>query len=94
MSWQYPTPEQAGIKIPARLIESSFCNGFQHALRGRQITRVEQLRLSYREGYRAGKLYLRELRRAQGILEFPFKAHMKASCRGELRRSQRRLSQR
>jgi hypothetical protein len=29
------------------------------------------MRLSFREGYRAAKLYLRALRRSRGILEFP-----------------------
>jgi hypothetical protein len=29
------------------------------------------MRLSFREGYRAAKMYLRELRRTRGILEFP-----------------------
>jgi hypothetical protein len=79
MSWHYPTPNEVGIKVPASLIETRFRHGFEHALRGRQITHVEHLRLSFREGYRAGKLYLRRVRRAQGIVEFPLKAHMRMS---------------
>lgn len=91
MPWYYPTPQEVGISVPPYLIESRFRNGFQHALRGAQITRREQLRLSYREGYRAGKLYLRKLRRARGIIEFPFKAQLKASWCGGLRRTGRSL---
>lgn len=86
MSWYYPTPQEVGIRVPGQLIEERFRHGFQHALRGGQITRPKQLRLSFREGYRAGKLYLRQLRRAQGIVEFPFKAQMRASYGGGLRR--------
>jgi hypothetical protein len=43
-----------------------------HALKGYQITRAEHLRLLFREGYRAGKLYLREVRSRRGIVNFPF----------------------
>ena len=71
MKHSYPDPRDVGIKIPPHLIKQRFRGGFLHALKGRQITQVEQLRLSFREGYRAGKLYLREERRKRGILHFP-----------------------
>ena len=77
MAARYPTPQDVGIKIPNRLIEKRFCSGFQHALQGKQITRTEHLRLSFREGYRAGKLYIREQRNTQGVLTFPFKAQVR-----------------
>lgn len=67
----YPEPGDVGIRIPGHLRSQRFSSGFRHALRGGQITHTEQLRLSYREGFRAGKLYLRELRRRQGIRNFP-----------------------
>jgi hypothetical protein len=76
MRYQYPEPADVGIKIPAHLMKQRFRGGFLHALKGGQITEVEQLRLSFREGYRAGKLYLRHVRRKQGIIEFPFKAKL------------------
>jgi hypothetical protein len=66
-----PTPHDLGLRIPRHLMEERFSRGFHHALTGGQITKVEQLRLSYREGYRAGKLYLKEVRRSRGIVEFP-----------------------
>lgn len=73
----YPEPQDVGIKIPAHLMEDRFRSGFEHALKGGQITQVKQLRLSFREGYRAGKLYLRDLRRAQGIVQFPMQGRIK-----------------
>lgn len=77
MQTHYPSPDEVGIVIPAYLREDRFCHGFRHALMGRQITRVEQLKLSFREGYRCGKLYLRELRRRQGVLQFPMRARVR-----------------
>jgi len=77
MQVDYPSPQEAGIAIPAHLRKDRFCHGFNHALRGGNITRVEHLKLSFREGYRCGKLYLRELRRSQGILQFPMRARVR-----------------
>lgn len=71
MTHTYPTPQDVGITIPVHLRADRFCNGFEHALKGGQITEAKQLRLSFREGYRAGKLYLRDLRRSMGIINFP-----------------------
>lgn len=72
-TYLYPTPQEAGIKIPRNLIKQRFCAGFLHALKGGHLTEVENFRLSFREGFRAAKLYLREVRRSRGILEFPMK---------------------
>ena len=77
MQAYYPSPNEVGIAIPAHLREDRFCHGFSHALKGGQITQVEHLKLSFREGYRCGKLYLRELRRQQGILQFPMRARIR-----------------
>ena len=83
MKHSYPQPEDVGIKIPMYLIKDRFRQGFSHALHGRQLTQGEHLRLSFREGYRAGKLFLTDLRKKMNIIEFPFKA--KVSMRvGEL----------
>ncbi len=67
----YPTPVEVGIQIPPHIIQGRFDQGFKHALMGGHITDVKQLRLSYREGFRAGHLYLKALRKAQGIYAFP-----------------------
>ncbi len=72
-----PEPQELGIRIPRTLIKDRFRSGFRHALQGGQLNRVEYLRLSFREGYRAGKLYLRDLRRAQGIVNFPLQGKMR-----------------
>lgn len=77
MHYWYPEPEEVGIEIPRHLIEDRFRRGFRHALKGGQITRVEQLRRSYREGFRAGKLYCRAVRRARGIVDFPMRARVR-----------------
>lgn len=74
MKHSYPQPEDVGIKIPMYLIKDRFRQGFSHALLGRQLTRSEHLKLSFREGYRAGKLFLTELRKEMNIIEFPLKA--------------------
>ena len=71
MDHRYPTPVDVGIRIPPTLQQERFCAGFEHGLKGGQLDRVEYMKLSFREGFRASKLYLRELRRSRGILEFP-----------------------
>ncbi len=76
MRAHYPDPKELGIKIPPHLREERFNRGFRHALKGGQLNKVEYLRLSFREGFRLGKLYLREVRRRQGIVAFPMKAQV------------------
>jgi hypothetical protein len=73
MDIRYPSPEEAGIRVPPHLKQERFYAGFRHGLEGGQLNRVEYLRLSFREGFRAAKLYLREVRRRQGILEMPLR---------------------
>ena len=67
----YPNPQDVGIKIPPNLQQARYCAGFRHGLKGGQLNRIEYMKQSFREGYRASKLYLRELRRSRGILDFP-----------------------
>jgi hypothetical protein len=38
---------------------------------------VEYFRLSFRMGYRKGKLYLKQVRKRRGIIEFPMQARFK-----------------
>lgn len=71
MHSEFPRPQDVGVRISPSLREDRFCAGFQHALRGGHLTQVEYLRRSFRLGYRAAKLYLREVRRQRGILTFP-----------------------
>lgn len=77
MSYSYPTPWELGIKIPPHLREDCFNLGFEHALKGGQLTEVKHLRLSFRMGFRAAKLYLRQVRRERGIIDFPMRAKVR-----------------
>ena len=76
----YPTPQEAGIRIPPNLQQDRFCAGFRHALGGGQLDRVEYMKQSFRMGFRAARLYLRDLRRSRGIIDFParWRLRMKA----------------
>jgi len=77
----YPKPQEVGVRIPPHLKQERFCAGFRHGLEGGQLDKVEYMRLSFREGFRAAKLYLRELRRSRGVLDFParWKVHMQTA---------------
>lgn len=81
MSYRYPTPAQAGIRIPHDLRPERFAAGFEHGLKGGQLDRVEYFRRSFRLGFRAAKLYLREVRRRRGVIEFParYRVRLRAS---------------
>ncbi len=72
-----PTPEDAGVKIPPDLRGGRFCAGFDHALKGGQLSSAECLQRSFRLGYRAAKLYLRQLHKQQGTLSFPIQGRLK-----------------
>lgn len=74
MAPQFPSLKELGIRIPVHLKQERFTCGFNHALKGGQLDQLDYFRLSFREGYRVGKLYLRAVRHARGILEFPMKA--------------------
>lgn len=71
MSYIYPSPQDVDIKISPQLRKDRFLAGFDHGLQGGQLDRVEYFRLSFRLGFRAAKLFLREARRCRGILDFP-----------------------
>jgi hypothetical protein len=77
MRYRYPTPRELGIRVPPPLREERFNRGFRHALHGGQLNRVEYFRRSFRLGFRTAKLYLRDLRRRQGIVEFPLRARVR-----------------
>jgi hypothetical protein len=77
MKTAYPTPQQIGLRIPRDFVESRFNAGFEHALKGGHLTEVEYFRRSFRLGFRAAKLYLREVRRLRGIIEFPFRGKIR-----------------
>lgn len=76
----YPKPDDVGIRIPTTLQPERFRAGFEHALKGGQLDRIEYMKLSFREGFRAARMYLRELRRSRGILEFPARWRMRMTA--------------
>ena len=85
MSHIFPTPERVGIKIPQSLREDRFRAGFRHCLQGGALDRRENFRLSFRMGFRTGKLYLRELRKARGIIDFPQRMKFNSAATGHPR---------
>ena len=81
MPHTYPTPRDIGLKIPPSLRETRFNAGFEHALKGGHLTEVEYFRRSFRLGFRAAKLYLRQVRRNRGIPDFPMRARFRLRSR-------------
>jgi hypothetical protein len=79
---RYPTPRDIGVVIPPHLRPERFCAGFEHGLKGGQLDHIEYFRLSFRLGFRTAKLYLRELRRRQGVIELP-RHRMRLTARWE-----------
>ena len=77
MNYKYPTPGEVGIPIPVHLRAERFEAGFLHGLQGNHLARPEHMRLSFREGFRAAKLYLKVLRKEQGIHEFPLQGRLR-----------------
>ena len=76
----YPSPRDIGLRLPSEFRSDRYCAGFEHALKGGHLTEAEFLRLSFRMGFRAAKRYLRELRRQQGIIEFPLRARFRMTA--------------
>lgn len=77
MTYRYPSPPEAGVRIPSHLIADRFSAGFNRGLKGGQLDDVEYFRRSFRLGFRAAKLYLREVRRQRGVLQFPARYRMR-----------------
>ena len=71
MQYRYPTPSEAGVDIPPVVHEKLFNEGFRYGLEGGSLDKPACMRFSFRMGVRAAKFYLRQVRRSQGIIEFP-----------------------
>jgi len=69
----YPKSVEIDISPSKHLIKDKYKEGFEHAISEGQITEPYQLRKSFAEGFRAGKLFLRDKRKKSGIFDFPFK---------------------
>lgn len=77
MKHSHLTPQEVGLKVSRSLKKQVFEAGFEHAMKGGQLDHVEYFRLSFREGFRAAKLYLRALRKRQGVVNFPMQGRFK-----------------
>ena len=73
----YPKPHDIGVQVPPNLVKPRFDAGFEHALKGGHLTEIEYFRRSFRLGFRCAKLYLREVRRRRGIIEFPIRGRVR-----------------
>jgi hypothetical protein len=83
MKHRYPTAAELGIAAPAGLRSELFEAGFAHAIKGGHIDLPEHCRLSFRMGFRAGKICLRRVRRDRGIYEFPQRWRIRLATRWE-----------
>ena len=72
-----PNPWDVGITIPTHLRKDRYCAGFEHAMHGGQLDRVEYFRCSFRLGFRAAKIFLREIHRQRGILAYSSRFKLK-----------------
>lgn len=68
-----PKASEVGVHAPTHLDRELFEQGFS---RGMQSSTLTIFKASYRAGFRAAKLKLRELRRQRGIIDFPMRAKM------------------
>lgn len=69
--------EDFELSIPNDIVEERYRAGFQHGLTGGQLDRPIYLQKSFRLGYRAAKLYIKELRRRNGIVTFPVQGRLR-----------------
>lgn len=72
-----PLPTEVGVVVPAAINQEMYQQGWEHGLVSNLLTKPEQLKASFRAGFRAAKLYLRELRKQKGIHVLPLQARIK-----------------
>jgi len=68
------------VAVPPSLMKERYQAGFAHGLRGGQLDKIEYFKLSFREGFRAAKLHARQLRRRQGVIDFPLRGKLKVKA--------------
>ncbi len=69
------------MQIPPRVEARLFAAGWRHGLRGGQLTHRRHMRRSFREGFRASRLCLRQVRRDNNIVAFPMRAKVTVRAR-------------
>lgn len=68
--FKLPTPTEVGFDNKAIPNKAKYDAGFEHALKGAPL---RDFQYSFRMGFRAGKLFLKEERKRRGIIDFPQK---------------------
>lgn len=63
-----PEPAEVGVVVPTNVDKQLFEAGFRQGMSSNVLV---EFRASFRAGFRAAKLHLRELRRAQGVVDLP-----------------------
>lgn len=71
------TPTEITINRPKKFNPELYKAGYEHGINGRQLCKIEHFKASFRYGFRAAKLELKEIRRQQGILTFPVQGRVK-----------------
>jgi len=74
-------PECFGIKVPPCIDEDLFRQGFAHSIRGGQLTDIKlHFKKSFGAGFREARLILRDIRKTQGVHEFPRTGKIRFKC--------------
>lgn len=72
-----PTPSEVGVVVPMHVDMNLYNEGFQHGLVSNKLLKREHLKASFREGFRAAKLYIRQQYQNKNINVLPLKARLK-----------------
>lgn len=72
-----PKPDEVGVTIPKTIDQELFKAGWEHGLVSNKLLTREHLKASFREGFRAAKLYIRQLYADRGISVLPMTARVK-----------------
>lgn len=75
---QSPMADEIEIRLPSTVNKSLFKSGFDHGMRSNTLT---NFKASYRAGFRAAKLYIRELNATQGIHSMPRRSKFVATSK-------------
>lgn len=78
-----PKPKDVGVVVPMIVDHDLFQQGWEHGLTSNRLLKREHLKASFREGFRAAKLYLKQLRADKGILELPVTGKIKFTTKVE-----------
>lgn len=73
--------KEVTVVVPAYVIEELYIAGYEHSMRGGNLTKREHFKASFRLGFRTAKLELKEIRRRRGIIDFPMNAKVKMTIK-------------